>query len=488
MSLDEKKFGHDGRGNYFGESLVDVTPVVGTDNVQIMFDDLLTSDSVLDPSKLQGSSPYGTGFVALRDRQGALDYLNITAEMLQPGIAGPQGDIGPQGPKGDDGAQGPLGPVGPQGADGVKGDTGLPGKDGAVGPEGPQGKNGAPGAQGPEGPQGIPGTQGPIGPIGPAGLNWKGAYEDATAYVKDDAVAYQGATYFSVQASTGVAPLPENEYWALMAAHGIRGEKGDKGDRGADGISNTPGPEGPQGNPGPQGAAGKDGAQGPTGLPGKDGAVGSQGPQGQDGKQGPVGPQGPKGDTGLQGSPGQPGPQGPKGDTGNDAVFNVDNLSQEDLAKLYAKLRPFYPQRQWLTRTKFDKPASPSRSTEVRIADTNLKFIFIPYAVDFFRIEIARFANDRNSTYDIRKVGFYDAGGIDATRFDNTNFTSTSVVFDAVMYNQSRELCDVSIFDRSTGNWWKVTLTIIGSLFTSDNTGTSILMEVNKMTNETTLM
>lgn len=476
-------YGHDGRGNYRGVSLVEVPA-----DSSKKFVDILTKESDINSEKLTNTNAYGRGFLQVQDRAAALNYLNITEDMLQPGLAGPQGDPGPQGPKGDDGAQGPLGPVGPQGNIGPKGDDGLPGKDGAVGPEGPQGKNGANGATGAEGPVGPQGIQGPIGPIGPAGLTWKGTYDDAVAYVKDDAVAYQGATYFSVQPSTAVPPLPENEFWALMAAHGLRGEKGDKGDRGADGVSNTPGPEGPQGNPGPQGPAGKDGSQGATGLPGKDGAVGPQGPVGQDGKQGPVGPQGPKGDDGLQGLTGLQGPVGPKGDPGKDAVFNVDNLSQEDLAKLYAKLRPFYPQKYWLTRTKFDKPASPSRSTEVRIGDTNLKLILIPYAVDFFRIEIARFANDRNSTYDIRKVGFYDGGGVDATRFDNTNFTSTAVVFDAVMYNQSRELCDVSIFDRSTGNWWKLTLTIIGSLYTADNAGTSVIMEVEKMTNETTLM
>lgn len=58
------------------------------------------------------------------------------------GDAGPQGPVGPVGPKGDTGEQGPVGPVGP------KGDTGE---------------------QGPVGPQGEMGPQGPVGPAGPAG-------------------------------------------------------------------------------------------------------------------------------------------------------------------------------------------------------------------------------------------------------------------------------------------------------------------------------
>lgn len=76
------------------------------------------------------------------------------------------------------------------------------------------------------------GPRGPAGPIGPAGLNWKGEYSDVVEYVKDDAVAFDGATYFSLKPSTGIAPLPENDSWALMAAHGLKGDKGDKGESG----------------------------------------------------------------------------------------------------------------------------------------------------------------------------------------------------------------------------------------------------------------
>lgn len=173
-----------------------------------------------------------------------------------------------KGEKGDAGIQGPQGEIGPHGLQGLKGD------DGALGPIGEQGPQGIQGLQGPAGPQGI---EGQVGPVGPAGLTWRGQYNSSTAYVMDDAVSYQGATYFSVSASTGVSPLPENSSWALLAAQGARGEKGDKGDTGAQGV---------------QGIAGQQGIRGLTGLDG------AQGPQGERGIQGI---QGPKGDTGAQG-------------------------------------------------------------------------------------------------------------------------------------------------------------------------------------------
>lgn len=78
--------------------------------------------------------------------------------------------------------------------------------------------------------KGEDGAQGVAGPIGPAGLTWKGEYSSTTTYDKDDAVGYEGATYFSLDSTTGVAPLPENDHWALMAAYGERGEKGEQGE------------------------------------------------------------------------------------------------------------------------------------------------------------------------------------------------------------------------------------------------------------------
>lgn len=197
-----------------------------------------------------------------------------------------------KGEKGDAGIQGPQGEIGPQGLQGIKGD------DGALGPIGEQGPQGIQGLQGPAGPQGI---EGQVGPVGPAGLTWRGQYNSSTAYVMDDAVSYQGATYFSVSPSTGVSPLPENSSWALLAAQGARGEKGDKGDTGAQGVQGIAGQQGIRGLTGLDGAQGPQGERGIQGIQGLPGAKGDTGERGLQGIAGPQGIQGPKGDTGAQG-------------------------------------------------------------------------------------------------------------------------------------------------------------------------------------------
>lgn len=123
------------------------------------------------------------------------------------GATGPTGPTGPQGPKGDTGDTGPTGPQGLQGIQGVKGDTGD------TGPQGPQGIQGPTGATGPQGPQGI---------AGPEGLNWLGAYNNATAYAVDDAVSYDGSSYICKLASTGNLPT-NGTYWDLLAEKGAPG-------------------------------------------------------------------------------------------------------------------------------------------------------------------------------------------------------------------------------------------------------------------------
>jgi len=173
-----------------------------------------------------------------------LGNLNVVIEELntiaqQGGIAGPQGPTGPQGPAGAQGA------------------TGSAGAAGAIGPTGPQGATGA------------------AGPIGPAGLDWKGSWAPATSYIADDAVAYNGSSYFCILAIAGnpanTTPAVDTVHWALLAAQGATGPQGPIGATGA------------TGNTGPQGV------QGPVGL------QGPQGPQGIQGIQGLVGPQGPAG-------------------------------------------------------------------------------------------------------------------------------------------------------------------------------------------------
>jgi hypothetical protein len=94
--------------------------------------------------------------------------------------------------------------------------------------------------QGPIGPQGNTGPTGPQGPVGPAGLEWRGEWSSGTAYILDDAVGYDGASYFCVQAVGPSASTPDVDVsnWALLASQGAVGPTGPAG---------PIGPQGPQG-------------------------------------------------------------------------------------------------------------------------------------------------------------------------------------------------------------------------------------------------
>ena len=75
--------------------------------------------------------------------------------------------------------------------------------------------------QGPQGIQGPAGPQGEPGPVGPAGLNWRCSWSAGTAYLKDDAVGYNGASYFRlVSGTTSGNPAVDTTNWALLAAQG----------------------------------------------------------------------------------------------------------------------------------------------------------------------------------------------------------------------------------------------------------------------------
>lgn len=86
------------------------------------------------------------------------------------------------------------------------------------------------------GPQGVQGPAGPIGPVGPTGLNWQGSWVSGTSYVADDAVGYNGASWFCILATSGTSnPSVDTTHWALLASQG------------AQGIQGVQGPTGPQG-------------------------------------------------------------------------------------------------------------------------------------------------------------------------------------------------------------------------------------------------
>jgi hypothetical protein len=88
------------------------------------------------------------------------------------------------------------------------------------------------------GPQGVQGPAGPLGPVGPAGLEWQGAWVSGTSYVADDAVGYDGASWFCILATSGTTtPDLDATHWALLASQGAQGIQGVQGPTGAQGAA-----------------------------------------------------------------------------------------------------------------------------------------------------------------------------------------------------------------------------------------------------------
>lgn len=96
--------------------------------------------------------------------------------------------------------------------------------------------------QGPIGPQGNNGPTGPQGPVGPAGLDWQGVWDLDSSYAVNDAVGFNGASYFCIlNIDTVTNPYPDEDttHWALLASQGAVGPTGPAG---------PIGPAGPQGD------------------------------------------------------------------------------------------------------------------------------------------------------------------------------------------------------------------------------------------------
>lgn len=94
------------------------------------------------------------------------------------------------------------------------------------------------GPPGPQGPIGPMGPQGPAGPVGPAGLTWQGAWDGTNvSYVKDDAVAFGGASWFCIADiaadPANLDPSLDTTSWALLAAQGLPGPQGPQGTNGS---------------------------------------------------------------------------------------------------------------------------------------------------------------------------------------------------------------------------------------------------------------
>ena len=101
---------------------------------------------------------------------------------------------------------------------------------------------------GSQGPQGVQGPLGPPGPVGPAGLEWQGSWVSGTPYVADDAVGYNGASYFCILATSGTTtPNLATTNWALLASQGAIGPQGVQGPTGSQGIQGATGAQGPSG-------------------------------------------------------------------------------------------------------------------------------------------------------------------------------------------------------------------------------------------------
>lgn len=141
------------------------------------------------------------------------------------------------------------------------------GSQGPIGPTGPTGPTGATGSTGATGATGDTGPQGPAGAVGPAGLNWRGTWVSGGNYVEDDAVAYNGASYFCISDISGgtTPPNTDTSNWALLAAQGAEGPTGPTGSQGPTGPTGDIGSTGPTGATGPQGPEGPQGPQGPPG-------------------------------------------------------------------------------------------------------------------------------------------------------------------------------------------------------------------------------
>jgi len=108
------------------------------------------------------------------------------------------------------------------------------------------------------------GTNGPtVAGGGGVTMQWRGTWSAATAYSKNDGVAYQGSSYIALNPVTSSTPPPSDPTnWGVLAQGGATGPTGPAGPTGPQGPTGATGPQGATGATGPQGATG------PTGSPG----------------------------------------------------------------------------------------------------------------------------------------------------------------------------------------------------------------------------
>jgi hypothetical protein len=171
------------------------------------------------------------------------------AVLAAQGPAGPVGATGPAGAPGAAGATGAIGPAGPQGPPASFQGTWLVGTSYGVGsvvgfggssyvaltsnvgrePDlsptfwavlAQAGAAGTPGAAGPQGPAGAPGT---------VGVTYRGTWVAGTAYLANNVVVFNGATYLASTTSLGSEPDVSPAQWAVLAQNGAVGATGPAG-------------------------------------------------------------------------------------------------------------------------------------------------------------------------------------------------------------------------------------------------------------------
>tara|TARA_B110000483_G_scaffold236999_1_gene311056 strand:- start:469 stop:954 length:486 start_codon:yes stop_codon:yes gene_type:complete len=122
------------------------------------------------------------------------------------------------------------------------------GAGGGIGPTGPQGIQGIAGDTGP---------QGGIGATGATGIEWQGLWSSDTDYVDNDAVFYEGASWFaSGDPALGEVPSGSSTNWYTLSLQGIQGIAGAQGSQGVQGVTGSQGEDGIRGPQGVQGIQG----------------------------------------------------------------------------------------------------------------------------------------------------------------------------------------------------------------------------------------
>lgn len=172
--------------------------------------------------------------------------VDLTSASPVPDANGTYYLIGPKGDTGATGATGPTGATGTAATISVGTVT-----TGAAGSSATITNTGTSSAavfdfsipKGDKGEKGDTGNTGATGPTGATGLNWQGTWSSGTDYVNDDAVYYNGSSWFAAGDPT-VGEVPEigATHWMPLALQGATGATG------------ATGPQGPQGIQGPAGS------------------------------------------------------------------------------------------------------------------------------------------------------------------------------------------------------------------------------------------